>query len=499
MINLVIPAAGAATRLRPLSTNTSKVMVRVNGKPCLDYIIEQAKKLTEISQIVVVDGQFDDIRNYCDRRWPEVTCVKQLAMNGPRDAIKIGMNALKNSSLPVVVWLGDAIILEENLPMGKDFLLTKKVDNHSSWCMWDGVGGYYNKPSTPIKDAVALVGLYSFENGIDAEAAFKMTDDYDISGALYDYTLNHDKTTMCRSFESVETTKWYDIGDLPTYYKTCATLLDMKSRAFNRLEYNHDLGTIRKSPDYHDSESMNTIKSEISWYKALDQNQQCFVPRVVESGNDLIMSFESGTLLSDLMLYENLTESAWEYIIDKLFRIKLNYFNNRSTDIDFNEKFDDESYDMWFGKTEKRLRNLDRTYAKIAKIAYRVSHSTRPISGMHGDLHFGNILYNQQTDQIKLFDPRGRYGSVTGTYGDDIYDWAKLSHDVVHGYSAMVNNASPNEIVKKVFLKKLDQYGLPVDLIVEAGLVLLATCIPLHYDSEDRQQRFIDYVENYSI
>ena len=37
--NLVIPAAGSATRLKPLSSNISKVMVRVNGKPCLDYIV----------------------------------------------------------------------------------------------------------------------------------------------------------------------------------------------------------------------------------------------------------------------------------------------------------------------------------------------------------------------------------------------------------------------------------------------------------------------------
>ena len=69
-INLIIPAAGEATRLKPLSNNMSKIMVRVNGKPCLDYIIEQAKKLADVQEIVIVDGKFDDVREYCSKKYP---------------------------------------------------------------------------------------------------------------------------------------------------------------------------------------------------------------------------------------------------------------------------------------------------------------------------------------------------------------------------------------------------------------------------------------------
>ena len=136
--NLIIPAAGAATRLRPLSSNTSKVMVRVNGKPCLDYIIEAVNG--DVDEIVVVDGQFDDIREYCKIKHPKVKFATQPKLKGPRDAIKIGMDALENNFNPVVVWLGDAIILEKGLPFGHDFLLTKRVEDQSAWCMWDGWG-----------------------------------------------------------------------------------------------------------------------------------------------------------------------------------------------------------------------------------------------------------------------------------------------------------------------------------------------------------------------
>ena len=135
--NLVIPAAGAATRLRPLSSNTSKIMVRVNGKPTLDYIIEAVNG--SVDEIVIIDGKFSDIREYCEVKHPNIKFANQPSFDGPRDAIKIGMNALEDPDKPVVVWLGDAIILEKDMPLGTDFLITKIVDDHKNWCMWDGL------------------------------------------------------------------------------------------------------------------------------------------------------------------------------------------------------------------------------------------------------------------------------------------------------------------------------------------------------------------------
>ena len=492
-INLVIPAAGSATRLRPLSSNTSKVMVRVNGKPCLDYIIEQTRRLVDVSEIVVVDGELNDIRNYSSIRHTDIKHVKQGSLNGPRDAIAVGMNALDDSSKPVVVWLGDAIILENDMPLGEDFLLCKDIDNQSVWCMWDGKE-YYNKPVNKVDNAVALVGLYSFDDGLLAKAAFNNTDGYDISDALDMYK------PVDNDFERVMTDEWYDIGDLATYYKTSAELLNLKSRVFNTMSYNADLGTITKTPDWHKESSVNTLKAERNWYNGLTQEQSMFVPRVLNSEFSLTMSYESGTLLSDLMLYEDLSEPAWEYIIDKVFKVKLNYFNDPCDNMDFLENFDSYSRAIWLTKSIDRLKDVNfRTEDEIrlldiAKVAYLRS---TPISGMHGDLHFGNVLYNQQTDQLKFIDPRGQYGNHLGTCGDNLYDFAKLAHDLYHGYGAMISNTPTNEMVKKIFVNKLKEYDLPVKTILDAGVTLIATCIPLHYDDANRQSRLKYYVEEY--
>ncbi len=489
--NLVIPAAGSATRLKPLSSNMSKIMVRVNGKPCLDYIIEAVNGGVE--EIIIVDGKFDDIREYCKIKHPRIKFVNQPELKGPRDAINIGIKKLKNLDKPLVVWLGDAIILEKDLPLGDDFLLTKEVQDQSSWCMWDG-SQYYNKPKWYIDDAVALVGLYSFAYGPGASKAFDRTNEYDISHALENYAAEWG------SFQKIVTNKWYDIGDLPTYYKTCAELLNLKSRAFNNLKFNSELGTIRKTPDYHNEHSISTLKNEKLWYEKLSPEQSMFVPRILPHNTDLIMSYESGILLSDLMLYENLPSSVWDYILEKVFTIKLKYFNEPVNSSELVSKFSSQSLNMWLYKSEKRLEKneafTDLEKEKLAGFARAIHKKTKPIEVHHGDFHFGNILYNQYTDQFKLIDPRGQYGSYVGTLGDNYYDWAKLAHDLHFGYSSIVNDVPLNRAVNTIFVEKLMKYNLDHDLIMKGGLLLLATCIPLHYDDKDRQQRMIKKVKD---
>ena len=496
-INLIIPAAGEATRLKPLSNNMSKIMVRVNGKPCLDYIIEQAKKLADVQEIIIVDGKFDDVREYCSKKYPEIKFVKQKTLNGPRPAIALGFGEIVVPR-PTVVWLGDAIILTEKMDLGTDFLLCKEVENHSSWCMWDGTT-YFDKPEKNIKGGVALVGLYSFKNGELAKQAFDESSDYDISSALQGYeSLNN-----ALVFADQRTTEWYDIGTLSVYHETCAKLLRLKSRAFNNIAFNDDLGTVTKTPDYTSKHSVDTLHAERSWYNSITAEQSMFVPRILPHKTDLIMSYESGSLLSDLMLYENLSEANWSFIMDKLFRIKANYF---STPIEKCNRFVKTHHDgfvglsknIWVDKSKTRLADVPLTpkeRSKLIDIAYDMWNNVTPVDVHHGDLHFGNILYNHYTNQFKFIDPRGNYGGLIGTIGDNFYDWCKLAHDLYHGYSSIVSNTSQNKTVKKVFVEKLEEFNLPVKQILDGGLLLLATCIPLHYDDPERQWKMTRVVK----
>jgi dTDP-glucose pyrophosphorylase len=497
MINVVIPAAGEATRLRPLTSNCSKAMVRVHGKPTIEYIIESIYKNTpDVAEVVIVDGKYDDIREWAAKsNYTNIRCVKQGSLNGPRDAIFKGIDALKDETLPLVVWLGDAIILEEDLPLGTDFLLTRKVEDHFAWCMWDGKD-FFNKPTESISNAVALVGLYSFSDGTGAAYAFGNATEYDISFALEKYV-----RSTGNEFERIETSKWYDIGDIASYHRTCAEFLTFKARDFNSFMYDSDLNVVTKVPNYTNEFAVKTIKNEKAWYASLNSKQRMFVPKVLDDDYGLSLSYESGTLLSDLFIHEDISNSTIDYLIEKVILSVHNHFHERPS-LDFLESFGKNAKKMWIDKTKDRLSktNLNTPvydfYTEVANLCMKVAE---PVQAMHGDLHFGNVLYNPYNDAIVLLDPRGEYGDHIGRGGDNMYDLCKLSHDLYHGYNSLFQEKSYPKYVRESFSKIIRKYypNKYVE-IIDGGALLIATAIPLHYDNIERQQRMKDYINEYA-
>ncbi len=59
----IVLAAGYATRLYPLTKTTPKPLLKLAGKPILDYLIDNLLKVDELSEIVVVSNH-KHIKNY---------------------------------------------------------------------------------------------------------------------------------------------------------------------------------------------------------------------------------------------------------------------------------------------------------------------------------------------------------------------------------------------------------------------------------------------------
>ena len=54
---------------------------------------------------------------------------------------------------------------------------------------------------------------------------------------------------------------------------------------------------------------------------------------------------------------------------------------------------------------------------------------------LHGDFCFSNILYDSRSQKIKVIDPRGiNYNKEMTIYGDQKYDFAKLTHSLIGLY-----------------------------------------------------------------
>jgi len=479
-INVVIPAAGEATRLRPLTNNCSKAMVRIHGRPAISYILGQLSSF-DIEQIVIVDGKFDDIREFVTKKSLSVTCVKQKDLKGPRDAIATGLTCIKDHSIPLVVWLGDTLVFDGDLPLGTDFLLTKEVDDHSQWCMYDQKN-FYNKPVDQIENGKALVGIYSFADGKKACNAFDSTNGYEISDALELYQ---------KRFDMIDAEQWHDIGTLSSYQKTAAQLLTKKARAFNSFSYDENLNVVEKTSKNDD------ILSELKWYRNLTPFQKMFTPRLLDDGSSrLRLSYEPGTILSDLFLFDNIPSSTAHYLIEKVINTMKDYYWQPSVKTSYTKE---AAKVMWIDKTQERISGLFEhdVEKRLLEIATRAYNRYRPVSCIHGDLHCGNIIYDPANDSIKMIDPRGSWGKEMANGGDMYYDLAKLSHDLYHGYGELVSGESYPSYMSDIFVDILKKRGYDVDFVIDAGVLLLATCIPLHYEDHYRQQAMINRVITY--
>ncbi|HEX5897897.1 MAG TPA: sugar phosphate nucleotidyltransferase [Solirubrobacteraceae bacterium] len=104
----VVPVAGLATRLRPLSRGVPKGLLPVAGRPVIQHIVDELAACG-IERVVLVTGRGRAAfaAHFADSRGPEMACVDQPAPLGLGDAI---LRAAPLLDGPFVIALGDALL-----------------------------------------------------------------------------------------------------------------------------------------------------------------------------------------------------------------------------------------------------------------------------------------------------------------------------------------------------------------------------------------------------
>ena len=84
----VVPVAGLATRLRPLSRGVPKGLLPVAGRPVVQHIVDELEACG-IERVVLVTGRGRGAfaAHFADARGPEVVCLDQPRPLGLGDAI----------------------------------------------------------------------------------------------------------------------------------------------------------------------------------------------------------------------------------------------------------------------------------------------------------------------------------------------------------------------------------------------------------------------------
>jgi dTDP-glucose pyrophosphorylase len=362
----------------------------------------------------------------------------------------------------------------------------------------------------------ASTGLYHFTKAKDFYDVAKSRIENELKEAneYYIAPLYNDLIKKNKKFKLDIASKFIPLGT-PEDVEKFKNMQDFKQRSFNNFIVNKENGTLIKT-SYNETK----LKNEIEWFLKLPENLKQYTKKIYSYSLINPVFYETEFLqngytdLSNIFINDKLNISHIKQILNTIgeFHSIKNILNKESFIV------------VYYNKLKKRLQQLkeqnvyfknllEKETIKINNVEYRnIAFFEKDILNkieelynendcgiIHGDYFFANMLYNGQTKDLKLIDPRGEWEYPT-IYGDIKYDIAKLSHSINGKYDFIVNdkfelkyneNSIDFKIIYKIDLNKEFEelikikYNLEQIKFIESLLFL--SMLPLHNDNLKRQ------------
>ena len=237
-MKVIIPLAGKGTRLRPHTHITPKPMLKIAGKPVIDYVMEDLERLGDIQQVIYITGHLKDkVEEYARAKYPfDAVFIEQKIQDGTAGAVALARQYVDQ---PVFIIFVDTIF-DTDLSVVKrtdadGIIWVKEVEDYQRFgvVVADKDGNMtriVEKPSTPISRR-ANIGLYYVKNwklmyeGIDWTLEQpKNKGEYYLTDA-FQYMIDHGA-----KIRVVDVHGWYDAGEQGTLLETNRMMLE-KGRA----------------------------------------------------------------------------------------------------------------------------------------------------------------------------------------------------------------------------------------------------------------------------
>ena len=238
-MKVIIPVAGKGTRLRPHTHRTPKPMIRIAGKPVIDYVMDDLKKVGGVEEVIFITGHLkDEVEAYARANYPwQSVFVEQKVQRGTADAIGLARPYVDQPVMVIFVdTIFDADLSVINTTDADGIIWTKEVEDYQRFGVVvtdkDGnMSRIVEKPTEPISKR-ANIGMQYIRNwklmfeGIDYvmeqppnKGEYYLTD-------AFQYMV--DKGAKLR-VEDVE--GWYDAGKLDTLLETNRIMLEKRKMA----------------------------------------------------------------------------------------------------------------------------------------------------------------------------------------------------------------------------------------------------------------------------
>jgi dTDP-glucose pyrophosphorylase len=523
----IILCAGGINYLDlPVGTNTSNAMIPVNGKPVIAWILDDLlqKGITQVC--IVLRHQDIHLKQFLERAysWRVGLQLAELHEAGSIvHSLQVGLEVTQPKGLARIL-LGDTLI-RDAFEGNADFVYVDEVQEARRWCLAiiDEAGcvrEYRDKVDFLAQGKyLALSGYYHLLDGEELQrcaAASLQAGERELSSVLRRYG-------NVRAIHALRAREWYDFGHMDNLADARRRLL--QPRYFNTLTVHPVLNTITKVSAHNE-----TLQDELDWYLNLPDSLKVLTPRLVsyERVNGkikIIQEYYGYPTLAELYVYSDLRTDAWRSILRNVLAIHKEF---RS----FPGKIESQAIEnMYAVKTWNRidvlleqdtlwrallaqdcvtlngqtLEGLPRLRDKINRFASQLA-ANAPVTIIHGDFCFSNILLDLNHQIIRLIDPRGRFGTK-GIYGDARYDLAKLRHsanefydyiladmfelkETSKGFTAEIYVAEELRVVGRAFDQMLVEMGCNLNEVIFIEGLLFISMLPLHKD-KPRQQRMM--------
>src|SRR4051794_37201006 len=132
-MKVIIPLAGKGTRLRPHTHVTPKPMLKVAGKPVMQYVLDDVKTLKGVEQVIYITGHLNEKVEAYARRATDIPSVfvEQKVQDGTAGAVALARPYVDQPVLIIFVdtiFDADLSIVETTEADG--IIWTKEVEDY---------------------------------------------------------------------------------------------------------------------------------------------------------------------------------------------------------------------------------------------------------------------------------------------------------------------------------------------------------------------------------
>ena len=233
-MKVIIPLAGKGTRLRPHTHITPKPMLKVAGKPVMDYVMDDVQRLGTVDQVVYITGHLKErVEDHVRTAYsiPGVF-IEQQVQDGTAGAVALARAYVDAPVLIIFVdTIFDADLSVINTIDADGIIWTEEVEDYQRFgvVVTDADGNMtkiVEKPSEPISKR-ANIGLYYIRNwkllyeGIDHVLTQpKNKGEYFLTDA-FQYMIERGA-----KIKVIDVAGWYDAGKIDTLLETNRAMLE---------------------------------------------------------------------------------------------------------------------------------------------------------------------------------------------------------------------------------------------------------------------------------